>query len=360
MNWTDLPGPSSFLTRVEQDLRESKSVLAVVPSCFDDRWINEIRSRMEDCYEWRVAPSTPEEFLNEISNRNDGLAFIKPQEIIEAGICRQGFVLTNPPGNTWEKWASFLQNFAELNRGVEDLNRNVFLISTPERTSRLPNQPLLSELYIDGFIRHEDPFFYSAQALEPDETDGLWRRIRMHISSEIAHWDFDLCDQLCELPILSLLDPYDWLRQRGKSRGWHGLSKASDPEILRQLGLVFTVEKNEIMHSVLLALDGNKTEINKRVWIAQVRVLFPIIEEQRIRLIRDLRKIDPATIRAWENEPEIDGDLEIGALSFRMSRSRFSQKLTNYAFRLRKVRNKLAHLQICGTSDIPTDHEWIR
>jgi hypothetical protein len=110
-----------------------------------------------------------------------------------------------------------------------------------------------------------------------------------------------------------------------------------------------------------LALNGNKDEIARRVWIAQVRVLFPIIEEQRIRLIRMLRVHDPVIIKAWENEPEIAGDLEIGALSYRMSRSRrFKQRLTDYAVKLRNIRNKLAHLRICLPSDIPSEDEWLR
>ncbi len=361
IEWTDLPGPSQFLEWVGQDLRESKSVLAVVPSCFDDRWVYVVRSSLENDYDWREAPASPAEFLQDISSRSDGHAFIHPREIFEANICRQGYVLKNPSIQSWMEWAPFLQCFAELNRAVDELNRNVFLVTSVDSRHKLPNELLLSERCIEGFIRREDPFFHAAQVVEPDESDGLWRRIRMHVCSEIAQWDFHLCEQLCELPTNVLLDPFEWLQEYGKNAGWVGLTEESDHEILRQHGLLFSIGRDEIRHSALLALNGNKDEIARKVWIAQVRVLFPIIEEQRMRLIKTLRAIDPAAIKAWEVEPEIAGDLEIGALSYRMSRTRrFKQKLTDYAFKLRKIRNKLAHLQICVPSDIPAENEWLR
>lgn len=361
MEWIDLPGPSQFLERVGQDLRESKSVLAVVPSCFDDRWVYAVRSELENEYDWREIPDTPAEFLQEISTRSDGHAFIHPREIIEANLNRQGYVLKNPSSESWNAWTSFLQIFAELNRTVDELNRNVFLVTSVDARNKLPNELLLSERRIEGFIRLEDPFFHAAQIAEPDDRDGLWRRIRMNICSEIAQWDFRLCELLCDLPTEDLLDPFDWLRSYGSDERWGGLSETSDHEILRQHGLLFSIGRDEIRHSAFLALNGNKDEIARRVWIAQVRVLFPIIEEQRMRLIRMLRVHDPVTIKAWEDELEIAGDLEIGVLSFRMSRSRrFKQGLTDFAFKLKIIRNKLAHLQICIPSDIPDENEWIR
>jgi hypothetical protein len=360
-DWTDLPGPSLFLQRVEQDLCESKSVLAVVPSCFDDRWVYAIRSRLENNYEWREVSGSPGEFLQEISTRKDGQAFIHPREIIEKGIVRQGFVLKNPSGDKWNEWSSFLQSFAELHRGTNELNRNVFLVTSVETRNILPNELLLSERRIEGFIRPEDPFFHAAQVVEPDETDSLWRKIRMHVCSEVAQWDFRLCEQLCELSTKDLLDPFDWLREYGKLRGWDDVSETSDPKILRQHGLLFSIGKEQIKHSALLALNGNKTEIDKRIWIAQVRVLFPIIEEQRVRLLRALGKISPSTIRLWENDLGPEDSLGIGELHHRMICSgAFGLRPTTFAWKLKNIRNKLAHLKICKPSDIPDDHEWFR
>ena len=239
------------------------------------------------------APDSPAAFLQEISTRSDGHAFIHPREIIEANICRQGFVLKNPSNESWREWTPFLQSFAELNRAVDELNRNVFLVTSVDARNKLPNETPRSGRCIEEFIRGEDPFFHAAQVVEPDERDGLWRRIRMNVCSEIAQWDFRLCERLCELPTKEMLDPFDWLREYGRDEGWDGLSETSDREILRQHGLLFSIGRDEVRHSAFLALIGNKDEIARRVWIAQVRVLFPIIEEQRIRLIKALRAIDP-------------------------------------------------------------------
>jgi hypothetical protein len=360
MNWIDLPGPSSFLSRIERDLRDSKSVLTLVPSCFDDRWVTAIRSRLEGSYHWHESPGTPDQFLTEVSTRNDGLAFIKPQELIAAGIRGRGYVLRTPPAESWASWQTFLHDFAEANRSVDEMERNVFLISTFERGNQLPNQPLLSHLRMEDFFRDEDSLFYSSLAIEPEDVGGLWRRIRMNVSAEIAGWDFPLCEQLCELPVAQLLNPYEWLLAEALCRGWDGLNSESPEHLLRQMGLLLKIERNERKHSLLLALDKNRKEIQKRVWIAQVRVLFPLIEEQRLLLLKVLRVANATVIKAWENEFEADEEIEIGALWHRLNRTRiFSQKLTKPANRLRKLRNKLAHLQICGPEDIPPDREWL-
>jgi|GEM_PF-4912551 len=360
MNWIELPGPSAFLARIESDLRDSKSVLSLVPGCFDDRWITAIRSRLDDRFLWHEISATPHQFLTEVSTRNDGLAFIKPQEIIEAGICGRGYVLRNPPVESWSTWRSFLRDFAESNRSVDEAERNVFLVSTSERDNQFPNQPLLSHFKIEEFLRDEDTLFYSSQAMEQEDSVRLWRKIKMHVSAEIAGWDFPLCEQLCELPIKQLLDPYEWLVCEGASRGWNGLTSASPSELLRQMGLLLKIEKGERKHSLLLALDKNRKEIEKRIWIAQVRVLFPVIEEQRLNLLKILNATNPTVVKEWRNDPELDGEVEIGALWHRMNHSKiFSQKLTNHAGKLRKLRNKLAHLKICGPEDIPNDRELL-
>jgi hypothetical protein len=362
MNWTDLPGPTAFIALVEQDLRDSKSVLAVLPGCFDDQWLYSIRSRLEGCYEWQEVPSTLEGFYQDVSCRHDGQPFVDIREMIEHRITGRGFILRDPPLETWSNWMIFMRSFAELNRGLPEVERNVFVIVTEKPATKLPNEPLLSERRIEGIIRTEDAFFYAARNMDINDDGHLWRKIRIHVASELAVWDFHLCDGLCELPVRKLLDPIEWLRDYSERQGWAGDSENPvDHEKIQRAGLLFSVDGEEMTHSGLLALQGKRDEIERRIWIAQVRVLFPVIEEQRIRLINTLRRIHASTINRWECELDDDEELEIGVLYHRMVTSRiFGMDLTRLAEKLKNVRNNLAHLKICEPRDLPGDHEWLK
>lgn len=361
MSWSDLPGPSSFLALVEQDLRESKSVFAVVPKCFDDQWLYAMRSRLESNYEWMEVPGTLREFYQEVSCRPDGEPFIELREIIEHGIRGRGFTLKNPPADAWNTWIPFLRDFAELNRAVDDLEKNVFLVVSDHPPNEIPNEPLISERRIEGFIRAEDSLFHAAKTFEVRETSDIWRKIRLHVCSELALWDFRLCELLGELPTKQLLEPFDWLREYGAVQGWQSFALSVSNGELRRAGLLFSIAGEEFTHSALLVIQGKNEEIVKRIWIAQIRVLFPIIEEQRLRLLKVLRQIHSRTIDSWERELEEDGELEIGILYHRMIVSNFfGRDLTRIAGKLKNMRNNLAHLKICGPQDLPDEREWLR
>jgi hypothetical protein len=360
MNWTDLPGPKAFLAMVEQDLRESKSILAVVPSCFDDQWIGAIRNKMTNFYEWQEIPDTVDEFLRDVSGRNDGLPLAGARELIEQGLEGRGFVLRNPPLDNWKSWVRFLGEFSELNRNLPEIRRNVFLVATEGTEIRMPNEPLLSERRIEGYIRREDSLIHILQNADDDAKDGLGRSIRIHVASELAVWDFRLCEELCHLPAPQLMNPYACLKGYADGRGWGGLGPDSDTQDLRREGLLFTIGGEEFHHSAWLVIHGKLREVEKRIWTAQVRVLFPIIEEQRMRLLEQLRKIHSGTVVSWEKDLGEDEELEIGFLHHRMLTSRaFTPQLNNLAGKLKTIRNKLAHLQICDPNDLPSAREWL-
>jgi hypothetical protein len=361
MTWTELPGPSSFLDLVEQDLRESKSVLALVPNCFDDQWLYSIRSRLESNYEWMEVPNTVNGFYQEISCRPDGQAFVSVREIAENHISNRGFIVRNPPSESWCEWVTFLRGFAEFNRALDELGRNVFLVVSDELPTEIPNEPLISERRIEGFIRHEDSFFHAARTFESTNSTELWRRIRLQVCSELALWDFRLCDFLAGLTTNQLLDPFESLSEYGRREGWESIALNSNDGELRRMGLLFSVSGEEMHHSALLALQNRRDEILRRIWIAQVRVLFPVIEEQRLRLLVLLRKIQGATIAGWERDVGDDGELEIGILHHRMVTSNaFGRELTRLAGKLKNIRNSLAHLRICLPVDLPTEREWLQ
>jgi hypothetical protein len=361
MNWTELPGPKAFLSMVEQDLRDSKSVLAVVPSCFDEQWIGTIRQGTDQLFEWQEISETVSEFLRDVSGRSDGLPLADARELIEQGVGGRGFVLRNPTSEEWTAWAGFLREFSELNRNLEDFDKGVFLVATEGNEIQMPNEPNLSSRRIDHYLRREDSLIHAFQIVDEDPKGELWRSIRVHVASELAVWDFQLCETLCDLPALQLMDPHACLMDYADRRGWGRLGPESSEKELRHEGLLFSLAGKEFHHSAWLAARGKRQELEKRIWTAQVRVLFPIIEEQRMSLLTELRKIHSGTIDSWQRDLGEDDELEIGLIHHRMLVSKaFTPRLNSLAGRLRNIRNKLAHLSICEPSDIPADNEWLK
>ena len=80
-----------------------------------------------------------------------------------------------------------------------------------------------------------------------------------------------------------------FLRTIAIERGW----KPDAPAELRwELGIEDSIGGRRRPHSAFVALCGDGTEIDRRLWRAQLRVLFPAIEEVRLAL---LPRVAPVT-----------------------------------------------------------------
>jgi hypothetical protein len=133
---------------------------------------------------------------------------------------------------------------------------------------------------------------------------------------------------------------------------WVPLAGGMKPEIpqnvenmklLRKQTTVYTPEYGEEIHPAGLALLERYDEIKHRVWRSQTNLVFPIIDELRIRIFSLLRN---KLVITWEHEeiPEI-GELkysldQLPAYSF--ERKRYYDIIRH----ARDIRNKLAHTEV--------------
>ena len=110
----------------------------------------------------------------------------------------------------------------------------------------------------------------------------------------------------------------------------------------------------------------NSTELERRVWSAQIKVLFPIIELERVNLIskwkNEIQKVldDEKIIQYGEHLIEAI-DAELGTLCYLLRHQTpkgfYSLYIPNEEDRKRIVflhncRNKLAHASCCSTSEV--------
>jgi hypothetical protein len=111
-----------------------------------------------------------------------------------------------------------------------------------------------------------------------------------------------------------------------------------------------------VAHSALLAARVNHTpqgrqahaELDRRRWRAQATVLLPWIEEQRLKLVRDISRFLPADP---DDPPEIR---EIGVIWFGLRRSNAPAAQKRRADLLRDARNALAHRNMLSAGQIRT------
>ena len=136
----------------------------------------------------------------------------------------------------------------------------------------------------------------------------------------------------CQLSMDYLPNPESCLITRltpemANERGW-GPNDAANPDWAQ--GTLQYVDGHQRRHSLIMAFAGEpgKSEIRRRIWRAQVAVLFPFLEEQRVVLLDQLRPmLRPATSSAVGSELRDIQELELGQILFQV-RSRVDRDVS--------------------------------
>ncbi len=352
MDWTTLPGPTAFIERTAQDLRETYSVVSRRPAYLDDSWSRRLKARLEEFYAWNDVACSPQEFYRFCAQLCGKESLLGPQDLQRNSLHSHLFYVACPSADEWPQWVSLLTEFVIAQKTIDDkLHRNVFLLAINNDALDAPNEALLKKRNILDFLRDEDPFFHACQCSSRDGGNrSIEEDIRVHVCSELALWDFDLCRHLLNFSLEQLLDPTDLLKQ-------YAAEKQATDEHLDQKDNNSNSSKPTQVSAVDLALNGNREELRRRIWRGQVQVLFPLIEDQRYKLIQHLRSNFPSLLENAEND---DGVIEIGPLHRRMLRERkCSPRLVDLARRLKKIRNDVAHLKVCAVHKIPSKSELL-
>lgn len=353
MDWTTLPGPTAFIERTAQDLRETYSVVSRRPAYLDDSWSRRLKARLEEFYAWNDVACSPQEFYRFCAQLCGKESLLGPQDLQRNSLNGHLFYVACHSADEWPQWVSLLTEFVVAQKTIDDkLHRNVFLLAINNDALEAPNEALLKKRDIPDFLRDEDPFFHACQCSSRDGSNrSIEEDIRIHICSELALWDFDLCRYLLDFPLEQLIDPIDVIKEYAEAKNLGDLDGALGSESGSK------TNSSGSSPSVTLALNGNREELTRRVWRGQVQVLFPLIEDQRCKLIERLKSLCPWVLRRARNE---DGIVEIGPLHFHMLKEgKCPPKLKNFAFRLKEMRNDIAHLKVCKLAHIPNKSELL-
>ena len=240
-------------------------------------------------------------------------------------------------------WLEFVRQYAQASRALPLEQRTVFLAFVRKDSDlRLP-APDLSFVYQPwhGVVQPWDMAAYVASLIDETTLSSMERQLLISTVVELARWDLRLATLLASLPLRELLTPRDTLLQFARDHGWEGRDGWPQCQPFHD-----TWNELPCWHSAVVALRNDHDETERRLWQAQVAVLFPFLEIQRRQLLEKYR----AQLRLPHRRPngttvQRHEDLELGDLvhlsRLRAFRPRDPQEVESFG----QLRNKLAHLE---------------
>jgi hypothetical protein len=357
--WWQLPNPANFLDRVVRDLRQGKNVFLALPDYApsDLRIALNTRVSQNDLWHWRPLSLQEDRtfidepvrlLFNHFALETENSPFNVKTLVAHQSFCGNLIWLEGLTASIWKAWQAFFEEYAYQSRGRSEWDRSLFCVPL---TGELTTQTLLKEdltLSIHkwyGVVERLDMWLY-VSLLSKDYyfTSHLEKQLKMAIITELAGTDPQLVSQLFKLSFEELLAPVEKLTQIAKERNWHK-EQTFEPEW--HLGLLDEMEKTSLLHAAAIALQGDKgeAELRHRIWRGQIGILFPFLEQQRIRFLEELRAFLRVPFETPSGIITDSQDLELSHIDFQAQNFPLPLKTKQLLTVLKEIRHSLAHLQ---------------
>lgn len=349
MKFWGLRGPSTFVDRIEQFVRDGLNVILRFPCGAPPGLERDLRDRLHGLFVWKSVGISdgnlsPAVFLHRQAfpdsrfNRAVTMTDLANTSAFRGRLVWiEGITLRD-----WDRWSAALLEYAEACRNVDLRSRTLFVVPlTGEAVAaESPEEVALVRWDFCGVVDSLDLFVFALWNAPAGIHQREQRALLAHTVAEVAQWDYFLAMRLLSLPLSEALEPELTLREYARDQGW-------TPETPRrwERGTVDSQEGRSIVHSAALAASGDRRQIRRRIWAAQAGVLLPIVEEQRVRLL-------PHCLPYLRRAMDIAGysvddprEIEIGRLRDLLERTNTPKWIMRQVRPLRVARNKLAHME---------------
>lgn len=350
----DLPGSSSFIRIVADDLRSGSNTVVTFPEHAPRDWLSALRRSLGDSMP-RLEQFDPGE--NQPISAIHRYLELEPASVHShvIDLCRnlafQGRLLHFSPSSDaeWPKWRAFLALYEDVCKTFTLPQRTLFVAELRGPLSQEAPTPanLLHVHRWSGCLDSLDLRLYAAGLLSSSVSQHWQRNLSVTLLAELALWDPEVCLAGASRSLPELLEPADWLADLAKSRNWNPSDDTTLPSAEKR-GIRHQFEGHSRIHSAWLALAGRSDALDYRIWNAQVASLFPLLERHRRSLIKTYARTKMLTV-PWSTQfGEINRieDLELNHIADQMARSSSGGLRDTYNFVcwLRDLRNDLAHL----------------
>lgn len=355
--WWRLPGPGRFLEEIEYDLRQGRNVLIVLPEHHPPGLRNALNQQLSqhEFWYWRsllVDPKLPEsehplEFLHDrFVYFSDPDSILSVQTLVDSNNFRNLLLwIEGCDASCWEPWKDFLEEYAYLCRSKRVEERSLFCIIVPASLSTLMPAPDVALAIHNwrGYVDQLDMSLYATYLLSDQPLSRTERKLRIAMITELAGTDPQLAELLVSKSLNELLQPASCLCEFANKIGWTTPHTAPD----WTKGTLDEWDGETFVHSVFLYQAQNINEIYRRLWRAHVRTLFPMLEEERVRLLAELKSFLKVPF-CTEYGITIDNlnALEIGHIRYQIRNNYNIDKHTKQLLdSLKEIRDEIAHIK---------------
>ena len=359
--WNNITGANLVVTNIVNSLMQTSSVVVEIPS--DLPWRKEMRSVVEDEFRRKTGYTemlieivdvademplslTPGKFLLErFSPSRDVMNGYRERshKTIQEYI-RENKVLKNRivwvKGLTHDltgKWAGFCNDYAH-----DTLENGCFVIETHDDV-KIKENPNLCKVRLTDCISECDVQLFNSFIVEKlSGNSSNWKKYIATAAASICETDAEVSFRLlmcnnfhdhCILEDIGQLANSDEYPRRGADAGSN--------------------------HTFAHYRNGDRNYLEQKLWKAQVQTLFPLIEMERIMIIRcyesELREmVTENKVMQFNNQITRPIELELGTLCHRMNTTKFSlgKTVDERVQFLHVCRNHLAHAHICSVSEV--------
>lgn len=366
--WNNITGPRVVVSKVANALLENNIVVLRVPS--DLPWRHAMRSSIytafqekTDSYDVVIEPvdisdDNPEQLepgrfmLQKFASSTTSKGYrehskISIQDYISAKKVIRNRIIWVKGFNREQatKWIKFCQAFKK--RSVED-GLFVLEIHSNVSSSDIGNMKLIdfSEHVTSYDVQLFNSFLLDAQGLSI--YSSIWKDYISTSAAIACDVDAEVSELLIRLTDFKHESVIDGLEKIVKLDGFSRRGKRSPSHVLYH------------------CRNKNSAELEHRIWSAQVKVLFPIVELERVKLItkwkNEIQKVLDNEKISQFGEPLVKAiNAELGTLCYLLKRKTpngvYLLYIPNEEDRKRIVflhdcRNKLAHASCCSTSEV--------
>jgi hypothetical protein len=253
------------------------------------------------------------------------------------------------PPPMWPSWKCFLRDYAHACRSRDELDRSIFVVCLAgELALDPPDQDVCLTRHIyRGFVRRIDMMFYADSCFQDWPSTGLDRELAVQIATHLAIWDPMLAQKLASADRRTLFNPWTFLQELAQDR-----QRQSEHQEMQSpawhAGAVDQVDGREVAHTLAVVLGGQRHEIDRRLWSAEVGVLFPFVEERRREILEALKSLIRVPHQTASGVTITDlRDLEIGHIHHQLLNNgcAVDGRTRRLVHALRDLRNALSHLE---------------
>jgi len=359
-SWWHLPGPGAYVSRIVKDLRDGKNVVLCMPEHSPDGVGAAVREVLgeSDWWLWHTlniaedgGDMTPAELLfSRFVPDVIPHAIQNAESLLEQRSFGGRLVwLEGLNGLSWPRWKEFLVEYEHAYRSFPTLERSQFCVTLTGGIALdpPPDAVCLSHHYWRGWVSATDMLLYSSMLVHATKLSILQKRLAAAIAGSLALWDPTVSQRLAEASIETILNPGPILRQIADEREWSFLEKGSQDD-LWQSGMLDQIDGRVEIHSAALILGDPDRELERRIWSAEVGVLFPFVEERRRDILRRFGAFltVPYLTRFGEVITDVR-DLELGHIEAQLANNGLllNSEIVRLLGLLRGIRNSLSHLE---------------